>query len=261
MVGFVTGISIMTDGDTVDGWAWRPAVASEGGQHPTVLEIHGGPMAMYTGTFFLEFQLLLASGIGVVITNPRGSQGYGEAFCAAISHRWGTVDYADIMAGMDAALTRFPWIDPDRLGVAGGSYGGYMTAWVIGHTDRFRAACCMRPVINGYSFFGSCDVGHHWDEGWGLGRMPWEDPEAYLRVSPIVHAGAIRTPTLIIASEDDLRCPPEQAEQLYTALKKQGVEAAFLRYPGESHGLSRGGKPWHRVHRLRHIVAWFAARL
>jgi len=165
------------------------------------------------------------------------------------------------MAGLDAALSRHPWIDTERLGVAGGSYGGYMTAWIIGHTRRFRAACVMRPVINGYSFFGSCDVGHRFAEPWANDRAPWEDPEAYLRVSPIAHAGAMRTPTLIIQSEQDHRCPPEQAEQLFAALKKQGVEAEFLRYPGESHGLSRGGKPWHRVHRLRHIVGWFAARL
>ncbi len=248
-------------GPEADGWVWRPEGASADSPRPGVLEIHGGPQLMYTGTFFLEFQLLLARGIGVVITNPRGSQGYGEAFCAGIEGGWGTADHADVMAGLDAALAANPWLDADRLGVAGGSYGGYLTAWIIGHTRRFRAAAVMRPVINAHSFYGSCDLGHRWDEVWAAGLPPWEDPAAYLRVSPIAHAGAIRTPTLIIQSEEDHRCPPEQAEQLFAALKMQGVEAEFLRYPGESHGLSRGGKPWHRVHRLRHIAAWFAQRL
>ena len=248
-------------GPEVDGWAWQPLDAQPGQTYPTVLEIHGGPMAMYTGTFFLEFQLLLARGIGVVITNPRGSQGYGQDFCAGILNDWGTVDYDDVMAGLDTALARHPWIDRDRLGVAGGSYGGYMTAWIIGHTQRFKAACVMRPVINCHSFFGSSDGGYKWDEIWGRDMPPWENPEDYRRQSPITYAGAMRTPTLIIHSEQDYRCLVEQAEQLFAALKKQGVEAEFLRYQGESHGLSRGGKPWHRVHRLRQIVAWFAARL
>jgi dipeptidyl aminopeptidase/acylaminoacyl peptidase len=248
-------------GPEIDVWAWKPLDAQPGRAYPTVLEIHGGPMAMYTGTFFLEFQLLLARGIGVVITNPRGSQGYGQDFCAGILNDWGNHDYADIMAGLDAALARLPWIDRERLGVAGGSYGGYMTAWIIGHTQRFKAACVMRPVTNCYSFFGSSDGGYLWDEVWGRGMPPWENPEDYLRQSPIAYAGHMRTPTLIIHSEQDYRCLVEQAEQLYVALKKQGVEAELLRYPGESHGLSRGGKPWHRVHRLRAIVGWFAGHL
>ena len=248
-------------GPGAEGWVWRPEGAAAGRPCPAVLEIHGGPQLMYTGTFFLEFQLLAARGIGVVITNPRGSQGYGEDFCAGIEGGWGMADHADVLAGLDAALAGHPWLDPERLGIAGGSYGGYLTAWIMGHTRRFRAAAVMRPVINAYSFYGSCDLGHRWDEVWAGGLPPWEDPSAYLRVSPIAHAGAIRTPTLIIQSEEDHRCPPEQAEQLFAALKVQGVEAEFLRYPGESHGLSRGGKPWHRIHRLRHLVAWFAERL
>jgi dipeptidyl aminopeptidase/acylaminoacyl peptidase len=248
-------------GPEVDGWAWKPLDAQPGRAYPTVLEIHGGPMSMYTGTFFMEFQLLLAQGIGVVITNPRGSQGYGQDFCAGIQGNWGKNDYDDIMAGMDTALARFPWIDRERLGVAGGSYGGYMTSWIIGHTQRFKAACVMRPVTNCYSFFGSSDGGFHWDEVWGRDMPPWENPEDYLRQSPIAYAGNMRTPTLIIHSEMDYRCLVEQGEQLYAALKKQGVEAEFLRYQGEPHGLSRMGKPWHRIHRLRAIAGWFASHL
>lgn len=248
-------------GPEVDGWAWRPAGLQPGETCPAVLQIHGGPQLMYTGAFFLEFQVLLGRGMAVVCTNPRGSQGYGEDFCAGIEQGWGSRDYDDVQAGVDAALARFPWIDAQRLGIAGGSYGGYLSAWVIAHTDRFRAACVMRPVINAYSFFGSCDLGHRWQEVWGEDLPPWQNPAAYLRISPISHADRMRTPTLIIQSEQDHRCPPEQSEQLYTALRLRGVEVEYLRYPDEGHGLSRGGKPWHRVHRLRQIAAWFVEHL
>lgn len=246
-------------GPTVDGWVIRP-VGFEGSKtYPAVLEIHGGPMAMYTGAFFLEFQLLAAAGIGVIYTNPRGSQGYGEQFCAGIKDEWGKNDYADLMAGVDEALRRFPWIDAHRLGVTGGSYGGYMTSWIVGHTTRFRAACSTRAVNNCHSFFGTSDTGFQWDEIWH--GTPWKDPENLIRQSPITYAGNVKTPTLVIHNEDDHRCLIEQGEQMFIALKKVGVETEFVRYPGESHGLSRGGKPWHRVHRLKTIVDWFERKL
>jgi len=214
---------------------------------------------MYAGTFFFEFQLLAASGLGVIFTNPRGSQGYGEKFCAGIKEEWGVNDYADLMAGVDAALERFDWIDPERLGVAGGSYGGYMTSWIIGHTNRFKAACSMRAVNNCHSFFGTSDMGFHWDHIWH--GTPWENWEMLIKQSPITHVGGVKTPTLIIHSESDYRCLIEQGEQMFIALKKLGVETEFLRYPSESHGLSRGGQPWHRVHRLKSIVEWFERHL
>lgn len=244
-------------GPLVDGWVIRPVDFDPARRYPAVLQIHGGPMAMYTGAFFFEFQLLASAGIAVIYTNPRGSQGYGQDFCAGIRGNWGANDYADLMAGVDAALARFPWIDPERLGVAGGSYGGYMTAWITGHTDRFKAACVMRAVTNCYSFFGTSDGGYRWDRIWGAGQPPWENPEDYLRQSPISYVGRVRTPTLVIHSEEDHRCLIEQGEQWYVALRRQGVEAEFLRFPGETHELSRSGKPWHRVHRLRAIVNWF----
>ncbi len=246
-------------GPAVDGWAIKPIPCEEGKRYPAVLQIHGGPMAMYTGTFFFEFQLLAAAGLGVIFTNPRGSQGYGEEFCAGIEEEWGVNDYADLMAGVDEALRRLPWIDPDRLGVAGGSYGGYMTSWIIGHTDRFRAACSMRAVNNCHSFFGTSDTGYQWDLIWH--GTPWENWENLIRQSPITYVGNVKTPTLVIHSENDYRCLIEQGEQLFIALKKLGVETEFLRYPGESHGLSREGQPWHRVHRLKSIVDWFARHL
>ncbi|MBE3589904.1 MAG: S9 family peptidase [Firmicutes bacterium] len=245
-------------GPEVDGWAIRP-LRAKGAKVPAVLEIHGGPMAMYTSTFFFEFQLLAAAGIGVIYTNPRGSQGYGQTFCAGIRLDWGRNDYADVMAGVDAALRTFDWIDADRLGVLGGSYGGYLTSWIIGHTDRFKAACVMRSVTNTASFFGTSDFGYQWDIVWG--GTPWEQPENHRRQSPITYAGNMRTPTLILHAEEDFRCLIEQGEQLYVALKKQRVESVFVRYPEENHEMSRSGRPWHRVHRLRQIVGWFAERL
>ena len=246
-------------GPLIDGWAIKPVGYSEGERYPAVLEIHGGPMAMYAGSFFLEFQLLAASGIGVIFCNPRGSQGYGEEFCAGIKEEWGKNDYADILACVNQALALFPWVDEDRLGVAGGSYGGYMTTWVIGHTDRFKAACSMRAVNNCHSFFGTSDTGFHWEDIWH--GTPWKDWEKLIQQSPITYAANIKTPTLVIHNEEDHRCLIEQGEQLFAALKKLGVEAEFVRYPGESHGLSRGGKPWHRVHRLKSIVEWFERKL
>jgi len=239
----------------VDGWVLLPEGAGEEGGTRTILQIHGGPAAMYTGGFFFEFQLLLGAGYAVVFSNPRGSAGYGEDFRTAIQPGWGDVDYADLMAVIDAALERNPALDPDRCGVAGGSYGGYMTNWIIGHTDRFRAAITMRCVSNIYSFWGTCDLGPLWADMYG-GR-PWENPEKYYRQSPIWYMQDVTTPTLVIHSEEDHRCPVEQGEQVYTTLKDQGVPTEMIRYPNESHGLSRDGKPWHRIHRLERILEWF----
>lgn len=228
------------------------------GPHPLALEIHGGPMAMYAPVFFFEFQLLVAAGIGVVFTNPHGSRGYGEEFCAAIRGRWGHQDFHDVMAGLDAALTmdRF---DPERLAVLGGSYGGFMTNWAIGHSDRFRAAVTMRSVVNELSFFGTSDVGFLDD--WEWGGVPWRDPMRYLAESPWSAVDAIHTPLLILHSEEDYRCPISQAEELFTALKWLGREVEFVRFPGESHELSRSGKPWHRVYRLELIRQWLVRHL
>ncbi|MDI3316970.1 MAG: S9 family peptidase [Bacillota bacterium] len=240
----------------VDGWLLRPA--DNGPQArpvPAVLEVHGGPAAMYTGAFFFEFQLLRARGFAVLWSNPRGSEGYGEAFRNSIHGRWGTDDFEDVMALLDAGLAR-GGLDPERVGIAGGSYGGFMTNWAVSHTDRFRAAVTMRSVVNWESDFGSGDFGFLDDEMFG-GALPWRDPEPYRRMSPLTYVDRIRTPLLILHAENDWRCPIEQGEQLYAALKKLGRTVRFVRYPGESHELSRSGKPWHRVDRLERIVGWF----
>ena len=247
------------DGWTVEGWVLRPR-AADSGRVPTILEIHGGPHAAYGNAFFHEMQLLAAQEYGVVYMNPRGSQGYGERFTAATRHDWGGKDYEDLMRGLDHALASHAWIDPERLGVAGGSYGGFMTNWIIGHTDRFRAAVTMRSISNSASQWGTSDLAYM--KGfWEYPGEPWEAPEFYRERSPITYAPRMKTPTLILHSENDYRCPMEQGEQLFMALRTQGVPTLFVRFPNESHDLSRNGQPKHRMERLRHILAWFRTHL
>lgn len=243
------------DSPKVDGWLVEPAGREEGRRYPAVLQIHGGPAAMYASTYHLEFQILASRGFAVIYTNPRGGLGYGQAFSGALANaRWGTVDYEDLMAGIDAALAQFGWLDPDALGVAGGSYGGYMTNWIVGHTHRFKAAVTMRSISNWMTMWGTSDIAYDMIDEWGA---PWEDEAPWRRVSPLTYVTQIETPLLIEHQEDDHRCPVEQAEQLYVALRKMRRPVKFVRYPGESHGMSRGGRPWHRVHRLLTIGDWF----
>jgi dipeptidyl aminopeptidase/acylaminoacyl peptidase len=248
------------DGFVVKGWVMRPVSAAMGTPCPAVLKIHGGPHAAYGNAFFHEFQLLAAEGYGVIYLNPRGSQGYGQAFTAATRHDWGGKDYADLMRGLDHALAAHPWIDSTRLAVSGGSYGGFMTNWVVGHTRRFRAAVTDRSISNAYSQWGTSDLAYM--KGfWEYPGEPWECPQFYLERSPITYVREIRTPLLIIHSENDFRCPMEQAEQLFVALRKQGTPTMLIRFPNESHDLSRSGQPRHRVERLRHMLTWFRTYL
>jgi dipeptidyl aminopeptidase/acylaminoacyl peptidase len=243
------------DGWEIDGWLMKPLGLAEGRTYPLVLEIHGGPAAQYGWAFFHEFQLLAARGYGVLFTNPRGSTGRGADFTIANRSRWGEEDYRDIMAGLDAALAR-GWADPARLGVAGGSFGGFMTNWIVGHTDRFRAAVTMRCVSNLLSFFGTSDIGFIFI-AMQFETEPWEDVGKLLHYSPITYVKDITTPLLIVHSEEDYRCPIEQAEQMFISLKKLGRETELVRFPDEDHNLSRNGKPAHRAERLRHILRWF----
>ena len=244
-------------GHSVDTWVIRPLRAPRGARVPTVLMIHGGPMSMYSHTYFFEFQLLAAQGTGVVYTNPRGSQGYGRAFCAAIRYEWGNLDLKDIYTGLDAAIERNAWIDADRLGVGGGSYGGYMTNWIIGHTNRFKAAVSGRSVVDWRAMIGTGDGGWDWTRRAG-GVPPWADDTWYRQQSPITYVEQINTPLLIENQEGDLRCPIEQGMMLYTAVKWLGkAPVRFVRYPDEFHGMNRTGKPWNRIHRLRELSDWY----
>lgn len=251
-----------TDGVKVHTWVIKPVGYKAPKRYPAVLEIHGGPHAQYSWAFFHEFQLLAAEGFVVVYSNPRGSKGYGEAFCAAIRGDWGNKDWDDVQT-----VTRFmqnqTFINSGQMGVMGGSYGGYMTNWVIGHTHEFKAAITDRCVSNMVSMAGNSDFpfnkdGYFKGVAWGdLNRI-----KELWKQSPISFFEGVNTPTLIIHSEGDLRCNIEQSEEVFTALQQQGVESRFVRYPSNtSHGMSRGGPPDLRLHRLGEITKWWEKHL
>ncbi len=244
-----------SDGWPMEGWMLTPPGFDPGRKYPAILRIHGGPHAAYGYAFNHYVALLAAAGYVVVWTNPRGSQGYGEAFTRAVVNDWGGKDSQDILCGLDHAIAA-GFIDPGRVAVTGGSYGGFMTNWLIGHTPRFRCAASEVCVSNLFSFYGTSDIGATWGElEWGA--TPWDDPGKLLRMSPLMYAKNVTTPVLIIANEADHRCPVEQSEQFYTALRKMGKEAQFLRFQGESHQMSSSGRPRPRLERLRRLVAWF----
>jgi len=248
-------------GFTVDGWIMKPYGFEAGRRYPLLFNVHGGPHAQYGYPFFDEFQVQAGAGYAVLYTNPRGSQGYGEAFTRAVVGDWGGGDAADVLAGLDEALRRFDWIDPERLGLLGGSYGGFMTSWIVGHSPRFRAACSERAVNSHVTMFGCSDIGHLFNVVELGGVLPWEDMAKYLERSPLTYAKDITTPLLILHSEDDLRCPIAEAEQLFMALKTLRRDVTFVRFPDENHELSRSGKPRHRLERFRIILEWFAKHL
>lgn len=239
----------------IDGWHLRGAGDAP---RPLVLEIHGGPHAAYGDAFFFEFQLLADAGFDVVFCNPRGSQSYGDEFATAIAGDWATPAFDDCMDALDAALGAGD-VDTSRLGVAGGSYGGYLTSWVVGHSTRFKAAIAMRPATDLASLWGTSEVGRMLESE--LGCTPSENEELYRRCSPLTYAERISTPLLLIHSENDYRCPIEQSEQLFTALKRRGAAVELLRFSDADHGLSRAGPPRLRVARLAAIVDWFKRTL
>lgn len=244
------------DGWELQGWLIKPLDFVAGEKYPVVMEVHGGPHAMYSHSFFHEFQLLAAHNYGVVYCNPRGGQGYGQKFVDAVRGDYGGKDYQDILACVDYALANYSWIDETRLGVTGGSYGGYMTNWIISHTDRFKAAVTQRSISNWISFTGVSDIGFFFSE-WEHKLNYLQGLEQLLEISPLKYVENIKTPLLIIHSEFDYRCPLEQAEQLYIALKKLRQKVRLAIFPGSNHDLSRNGKPDLRVERLQQIADWF----
>lgn len=243
------------DGWDVHGWIMKPPHAIEGAKYPMVLQIHGGPHGMYGNAFFHEFQSLAAAGYVVLYCNPRGSQGYGEEFCSCTRARWGESDMPDVMAAVEYAIEQ-GYVDANRMGVTGGSYGGYLTNWIIGHTDRFAAAVTDRCVSNFYSMYGTSDIGYSFGE-YEFGGMPWENRETYVKYSPITYVENIVTPLLIVHSEQDYRCPIEQGEQMFVSLKKLGRTVEFIRFPNENHELSRSGQPKHRIQRIDFNMDWW----
>ena len=242
-------------GNDLQGWILKPPGFDPARKYPSILEIHGGPLTQYGYFFMHEFYYLAAQGYVVYYCNPRGGRGYGEAHAHAIWGSWGGADYDDVMAWTDYVATQ-PYIDVERMGITGGSYGGYMTVWAIGHTQRFKAAVAQRVVSNFISMWGSSD--YNWTFQYELeSGAPFEDLQKMWDMSPMKYIGNARTPTLISHAENDHRCPIEQGEQVFVALKRLGVDTEMIRYPDESHGLSRTGRTDRRIARLNHFVRWF----
>ncbi|MCJ8005963.1 S9 family peptidase [Lederbergia wuyishanensis] len=247
------------DGWKVSGWMMKPVGYEKGKKYPLILEIHGGPHAMYANTYFNEFQILAAQGFAVLYTNPRGSHGYGQKFVDAVRGDYGGNDYNDLMAAVDFALEQYDFIDQDRLGVTGGSYGGFMTNWIVGHTNRFKAAVTQRSICNWISFYGVSDIGYYFTDWQILAGL--NDIEKLWNHSPLKYVDYVETPLLILHGEKDYRCPIEQAEQLFIALKHREKETKFVRFPESNHELSRSGKPTLRINRLEYIRDWFVKYL
>ena len=239
----------------IQGWLMKPRGHQPGRRYPLVLSIHGGPHSNYGNVLFPEFQMLAGQGYWMLFTNPRGSSGYGHAFTYATRGRWGLEDYADLMKAVDVVIARGE-VDTTRIAVMGGSYGGFMTNWVVGHTNRFRVAQTDRSIYNWYSWYGSSDAQGLTE--YEFHGMPWESDSLYRALSPMTFAANIRTPMLIVHSEDDHRTPITDGEQLFVMLRKRGIPAEFVRYPRSFHGLSRTGPPWLLVDRLERIRTWYA---
>jgi dipeptidyl aminopeptidase/acylaminoacyl peptidase len=241
-------------GTKIHVWVMKPPGFKAGKKYPAILTIHGGPHCQYGEAFFHEFQTFAAAGYVVVFSNPRGSKGYGEEHCVAIKGNWGAADWEDVQA-VTKYMRELPFVDANRMGVCGGSYGGYMTNWVIGHTDEFAAAVTDRCVSNLVSMSGSSDIPLVPNEYWE--GNSWDNTEVIWSQSPMKFFGNVKTPTLVVHSEGDLRCNVEQSEQVFAALKLRGIPTRFVRYPAStSHGLSRKGPPDLRLHRLGKYLEW-----
>jgi dipeptidyl aminopeptidase/acylaminoacyl peptidase len=243
------------DGWLIEGWLLKPERLDPGKVHPLVMQVHGGPHGQYGYAFFHELQILAGMGYVVLCVNPRGSDGYGERFRREVVRDWGGKDYADLMSALDQVVERTGYVDTSRMGIAGGSYGGYMTNWIIGQTNRFSAAVSMRSISNLVSEYAQHDI-----VLWGaleLGPPPWPDSDELWRRSPIRYVKNIRTPLLLTCGEMDLRCAISQSEEMFGAMALLGKTVELVRFPEESHDLSRNGRPDRRVERLRRIAGWF----
>jgi dipeptidyl aminopeptidase/acylaminoacyl peptidase len=241
-------------GKKIQGWVIKPPDFDPSKKYPMILYIHGGPHSMYGVGFNFEFQNHAAEGYLVLYTNPRGSTGYGQEFGNAIKNNYPGDDYHDLMNGVDAVIKK-GYVDEQNLFVCGGSGGGVLTTWIVGHTNRFRAAVAMKPVTNWYSFVGTTD-GANWY--YNFKRLPWEDPEEHLRRSPITHVGKVTTPTMLMTGELDLRTPMEQTEQYYRALKLRKIETVMVRIPDEYHPFNATPRhPSNKLQQVAYLRGWF----
>jgi dipeptidyl aminopeptidase/acylaminoacyl peptidase len=245
-------------------WVMPPVGAKPGKKYPALLHVHGGPFTQYANKLFDEFHVATSAGYAVIYCNPRGSSGYGEEWGWAVrgpnapvrpGSGWGGVDYEDVMAAVDGAIKQFDFIDKDRLGVIGGSYGGYMTSWIVSHTNRFKAAVSERAANNLALMEGNSDIATHFFRYHG--KSVAEDRDEYIRQSPTTYLDKIKTPLLILHADDDLRCPIAQSEEMFAGLRWLGRDVEMVRFPGESHEMSRSGSPQHRKQRFEIILEWF----
>ena len=241
--------------EPLDAWVMKPVGFVEGRKYPAILNIHGGPKMAFGDIYVHEMQCWAAKGYVVLYANPRGSDGRGNAF-DDIRGKYGAVDYDDLMAVTDWAIAKLPFVDADRMGVTGGSYGGYMTNWIIGHTTRFRAAVAQRSISNWISKAGISDIGYYFVPDQQAADI-WTDEEKLWWHSPLKYADRAKTPTLFIHSDEDHRCELTQGLQMFSALKRCGVPSRICVFKGENHELSRSGRPKPRLARLREIIAWF----
>lgn len=245
---------VNSKGREIEGWVIKPADMEPGKKYPAILDVHGGPKTVYGSCYFHEMQLWASRGFAVMFCNPTGGDGGGDEF-ADIRGRYGEQDFADLMQFVDTVLERCGYIDRDRLGVTGGSYGGFMTNWIIGHTDRFKCAASQRSISNWLSFHGSSDIGWYFTQD-QTGGGPWLNMDRAWAQSPLRYADRVKTPTLFIHSDEDYRCPLSEGVQMFYALRYHGVESRLCIFKGENHELSRSGKPKNRVRRLREITEW-----
>lgn len=247
-------LNVQRDGYEVHGFVLKPMDFDPEKKYPVIIDIHGGPKTVYGEVFYHEMQYWAGKGYFVIFCNPTGSDGRGDFM--NILGKYGTVDYEDIMAFCDAALDAYPAMDKDNFFETGGSYGGFMTNWIIGHTDRFRACASQRSISNWFSMYGVSDIGVSFTKDQCLSD-PWNDPEKLWFHSPMKYADKAKTPTLFIHSFEDYRCPIDQGYQMFSSLIAHGVEAKMVTFRGENHELSRSGKPSHRLKRLNEITGWF----
>lgn len=242
------------DGTRVQGWYMLPDGYRKGRRYPWVVQVHGGPHIMWGWSFWHEFQSMCSRGYGVYFSNPRGSDGYGSEFKGAIHLKWGDEDSQDILAGIDR-MVEMGLADPERLFLTGGSFGGFMTGWIVTHDHRFKAVVAQRGVYNFISMYGASDALTLIE--WEFDTLPWKNTELLWDRSPLKYVQNVTTPTLVLHSEQDFRVGISQAEEFYTALKREGKVACLVRYPREGHELSRSGEPKHRVDRINRIIGWF----
>jgi dipeptidyl aminopeptidase/acylaminoacyl peptidase len=242
------------DGRNIQGWILKPPDFDPAKKYPLILEIHGGPHSAYGNTYMHEFQWMAAKGYVVLFTNPRGSTSYGQDFGNIIQYHYPGDDYKDLMAGVDEILKK-GYVDPNRLGVTGGSGGGLLTNWTITQTQRFKAAVAQRDIADWYGFWFTADF-TLFQPTW-FRKAPWEDPQDFTARSPITHVANVTTPTMFVLGDQDYRTPPANGgEAMFRALKYRKIPTVMVRFPRETHELSRSGEPWHRIERLEHIVGW-----